>query len=122
VKRSKRADPDLDGTRFRRGVEQFNCGEFWEAHESWEAEWLAATGERAQLLQGLIQLAAACYHVQRGRQRIAEKLRGISVGRLRALPDGFGGIALAELCDEALQGPWNNTEAIQNLRLRFVES
>jgi predicted metal-dependent hydrolase len=122
VKRSKRADPDLDGTRFRRGVELFNREEFWDAHEAWEAEWLAATGERAQLLQGLIQLAAACYHVQKGTLRSAEKLRRISVGRLSSLPDGFGGLALRELCDRALQGSWTSTDDLRAIRLRYVDS
>lgn len=121
MKRSKRADPDLDGSRFRRGVELFNRGEFWHAHEAWEAEWLATSGDRAQLLQGLIQLAAACYHVQKGTLRSAEKLREISVGRLSALPDGFGGIALRELCDRASEGPWKSTDDLRAVRLRFVE-
>ena len=120
MKRSTRADPDLDGTRFRRGVDQFNRGEYWHAHESWEGEWLATTGDRAQLLQGLIQLAAACYHVQKGRPRNAEKLRGISLRRLSSLPDGFGGVNLGELCDEVRRGPWQDTEDIRNLRLRVV--
>ena len=122
MKRSKRADPDLDGSRFRRGVELFNQEEFWEAHQRWEAEWLAASGDRAQLLQGLIQLAAACYHVQKGTLRSAEKLRRISVGRLSALPDGFGGLALSELCDRALQGSWKSTDDLRDIRLRYVDS
>ena len=46
---------------FRRGVELFNAGYYWEAHEAWEALWHAAgrRGPTADLLKGLIKLAAA---------------------------------------------------------------
>jgi len=43
------------------GVELFNAGYYWEAHESWEALWHAhgRRGATAGVLQGLIKLAAA---------------------------------------------------------------
>jgi len=42
------------------GTELFNHGYYWEAHEAWEAEWMAAgrAGCRADLIKGLIKLAA----------------------------------------------------------------
>jgi len=121
VQRSKKADRDPAGAGFRRGVELFNQGEFWHAHEAWEAEWLTTTGDRAQFLQGLIQLAAACYHVQKGNDRGAAKLRKISLQRLGSLPDGYGGVALGELCAQASLGTWEGVEDIQALRVRYVE-
>lgn len=48
------------------GVERFNRGEFWDAHESWEAIWLEASDPTKRFLQGLIQLAAAYHHFKRG--------------------------------------------------------
>jgi predicted metal-dependent hydrolase len=46
--------------RFLRGVDLYNHGYAWEAHEAWESMWLRpAEREQAELLQALIQLAAA---------------------------------------------------------------
>jgi hypothetical protein len=43
------------------GLDLFNHGYYWEAHESWEAVWNACgrRGPTANFLKGLIQLAAA---------------------------------------------------------------
>jgi len=43
------------------GVDLFNHGYYWEAHESWEVLWLACgrSGRTAGFLKGLIKLAAA---------------------------------------------------------------
>lgn len=98
---SKRADPDLDGKRFREGVALFNRGEYWQAHEEWEAVWLASEGERRQFLQGLIQLAAVCYHLERENVRGAERLLEAALGRLDPLPESFGGIDLGVLREQA---------------------
>lgn len=50
---------------FARGAAQFNAGEFWEAHETWEPLWLQAPEPVKTFLQGLIQVAAGLVHVQR---------------------------------------------------------
>ena len=44
------------------GVDLYNAGFFWEAHEVWEALWRANAHDADQhlYLQGLIQTAAAC--------------------------------------------------------------
>lgn len=46
---------------FLYGVDLFNAGFYWEAHEIWEGLWIAAgrTGTTADFLKGLIKLAAA---------------------------------------------------------------
>jgi uncharacterized protein len=46
---------------FLRGVDLFNHGFYWEAHEAWEGLWLACGrhGMMADFLKGLIHLAAA---------------------------------------------------------------
>ncbi len=50
-----------DSRSFLRGVDLFNEGFYWEAHEEWEGLWHAAgrSGPTADLLKGLIKLAAA---------------------------------------------------------------
>ncbi|MEA2683974.1 MAG: ribulose-phosphate 3-epimerase, partial [Chloroflexota bacterium] len=55
---------DEDG--LARGVELFNAGQFWEAHEAWEGAWMPLRGSAdADLYRGLVQVAAGCYHYQR---------------------------------------------------------
>lgn len=51
----------LDPDAFRWGVDLFNHGYYWEAHEAWEPLWRAAEprGSRRHILKGLILLAAA---------------------------------------------------------------
>jgi hypothetical protein len=46
---------------YLRGIDLFNHGYYWEAHEVWESLWHAAgrTGPVADFLKGLIKLAAA---------------------------------------------------------------
>jgi hypothetical protein len=54
---------------YLRGVELFNAGYYWEAHEAWEALWHAhgRRGAAATVLKGLIKLAAAGVKVREGR-------------------------------------------------------
>lgn len=54
---------------FLYGVDLFNHGYYWEAHEAWEALWLACgrTGSTADFLKGLIKLAAAGVKAREGR-------------------------------------------------------
>jgi hypothetical protein len=55
-------------TEFRRGVELFNAGQFFEAHEALEAAWTPLKGPRRFFLQALIHLAVGFYHHERGNQ------------------------------------------------------
>ena len=45
---------------------RFNARLFYEAHEDWEDLWHEAEGDERRWLQGLIQIAAAFFHVERG--------------------------------------------------------
>lgn len=58
-----------DSPAYARGVELFNAGYYWEAHEAWEGLWMAhgRRGPTAAVLQGLIKLAAAALKVREGR-------------------------------------------------------
>ena len=67
------------------GIELFNRGDYFEAHETWESLWLVSTGEEKRFLQGLIQSAVALYHHERQRfgaarrtfERARQKLEGL---------------------------------------------
>jgi uncharacterized protein len=66
-------DPDhwQIGRAYLHGVDLFNHGYYWEAHEVWEGLWRAAgrTGRTADFLKGLIKLAAAGVKVRQGQPR-----------------------------------------------------
>jgi uncharacterized protein len=78
------------------GIDRFNAHEFWNAHEEWEHLWLTADGEEKLFVQGLIQLAAAYHHVQRGTHRGALRLFDASLRKLSRYPDGYLGVDRAE--------------------------
>jgi uncharacterized protein len=60
--------------RLRRGTDQFNAGQFYEAHESWEELWLESSGNEKLFLQGLIQIAAGYVKTHMGGRSGALKL------------------------------------------------
>lgn len=91
---------------FLYGVDLFNHGYFWEAHESWEALWHAypAESEAAKLLQALIKLAAANVKRREGRPRGVERHAGKCRTLLSGLPPdaklfGLTAAALHETLD-----------------------
>jgi len=55
------------------GVDLYNAGFFWEAHEAWEGPWNAARAAghdaRQHFLQGLIKCGAACVKSSLGQER-----------------------------------------------------
>ena len=59
-------------SEFRRGVELFNAGEFYECHEVLEDLWRPSEGAARFFLQSLIHLAVGFYHHQQGNQTGAE--------------------------------------------------
>ena len=60
--------------RFCQGIEYFNNGDFFNAHEAWEDLWLCTFDESREFLQGLIQWSLALYHFSRGNMRGARRL------------------------------------------------
>jgi predicted metal-dependent hydrolase len=57
--------PDLSSDErsrlFREGIDLFNQGQFFAAHEAWEEIWRSTSPEPRDLFQGLIQIAAALH-------------------------------------------------------------
>ena len=85
-------EPPLHSDTLSSGVAFFNEGHFWDAHEQWEELWKDAAGPPRQFLQGLIQLAAALHHLQRGTLPGAVRLIGEASRRLDPFPDGYLGV------------------------------
>src|SRR3981081_2459548 len=52
------------------GIDLFNSGRYWEAHEAWEEVWMPdRKGPDASFYKGLIQIAAGCLHYSRHNRR-----------------------------------------------------
>ena len=77
---------------FRLGVALFNAGYYWEAHEAWEGLWHAhgRRGSTADLLKGLIKLAAAGVKV-RQKQRHGVTTHATRAGALFGALRDHGG-------------------------------
>ena len=72
------ADP-----RYLQGIEHFNRGEFFEAHDVWEELWREMKGDDARVFyQGLIQAAVALHHYRNGNFDGAGRMWGFSLERL----------------------------------------
>jgi uncharacterized protein len=69
---------------YRRGIELFDRGAWWEAHEALEDVWRAAgrSTPAGRFLQGLIQLAAAHHQRERGATAGARRLLRRALARL----------------------------------------
>jgi predicted metal-dependent hydrolase len=70
--------------RFHSGVAAFNRGEWYGCHDDFEAVWHETQGRLRPLLQGILQIAVAHHHLERGNRRGATVLLGEGLGRLAA--------------------------------------
>ena len=111
------------------GVDLFNHGYYWEAHEAWEAVWIAAgrTTPAARFIQALIKLAAAGVKAREGRpegvrrhaaraRELAEEARrsgesvcamtrGLSISDVLSLCDEMAGLECGGLPSEPVPHP-----------------
>jgi predicted metal-dependent hydrolase len=81
-------EPAKHGDALKWGIDLFNHGYYWEAHEAWEPLWLAAKGkddDRA-LFKGLVMLAATGVKVREGKRMAALRHAGKAAHALRQLP------------------------------------
>jgi predicted metal-dependent hydrolase len=87
----------LNTQNYLEGIRLFNAGEFWHAHEQWEACWLAAAEPEATFYKGIIQAAAALVHWQRGNPRGLRRNWEKARPKLTALPAVMKGLDLRAL-------------------------
>lgn len=86
----------------RLGVEHFNAGRFFPAHEAWETAWKKARDtDEAELFKGLSQLGAGYVHLLRGNRHGAVTLLRRAARRIRQYPDGQRGVRTTAVADHA---------------------
>ena len=82
---------------FRKGLEAFNSGHFFDAHEHWEEVWLETLDPEKMFLQGLIQVAAAFHHYSRANRQGTQNLLQAGLTKIERFPHGHGGLELEPL-------------------------
>ncbi len=81
----------------RNGLELFNRGEYFEAHEALELAWRAEHEPVRELYRGILQVGVGYYHIQRGNYRGAVKLLQRADRWLAPFSEHCCGIDLARL-------------------------
>ena len=71
----------------KKGIDLFDQGEFFEAHEELELAWRAEPGPARNLYQGILQIGIAYLHTLRGNYRGARKMFNRAKAVLDGLPD-----------------------------------
>lgn len=110
------AEASLDSDIFLWGLDLFNHGYYWEAHEAWEGLWQVADlgAPLRTLFKGLILLSAAGVKIREGKQAAAMRHAGRAAALLRRLNTadhtferalGMSPAALAEYAEAAARIP-----------------
>ena len=71
------------------GINFFNTGLYFEAHEAWEDQWRLAGGPLRLYYQGLVQAAVGLAHLSRGNVNGATAQLEKALSKLREYPDHF---------------------------------
>jgi hypothetical protein len=89
---SDHAASDLAGKlkNWQIGIEDFNAGNYWKAHESWEKGWLMLAPLDKLHLQILIQAAGVLHLVEKGRLRGARALLDLALSKFEKIKAAGG--------------------------------
>jgi predicted metal-dependent hydrolase len=82
------------------GLRCYRNQDFFAAHEYWEKVWLTSEEPEKSLLQAVIQVAAACHHLQNGNLRGTISLLKSAEGRIKDHPPDCAGISVRGLRED----------------------
>ena len=71
------------------GINFFNAGHYFEAHEKWEDLWRITKGPLRFYYQGLVQAAVGLHHLSRGNINGGHAQLTKSLGKLEQYPEHF---------------------------------
>ena len=99
IKKESSKDSNLlKDPRFREALDLFNSSDWYPAHDAFEELWHETNGPERQILQGVLQIAVAQVHLERGNKRGATILYGEALGRLRSATLEDLGLDINNLC------------------------
>ena len=85
------------------GLRCYREQDFFTAHEHWEKVWLQSAEPEKSLIQAVIQVAAACHHLQHGNVRGTISLLKSAMGRTVNHPSPCAGVSVIALREDALR-------------------
>tara|TARA_Y100001968_G_C19426450_1_gene754636 strand:- start:18 stop:410 length:393 start_codon:yes stop_codon:yes gene_type:complete len=88
-----------DDPRFKQGLNLFNSRQWYLAHDLFEEIWHETDGPQRRTIQGILQIAVAQIHLERGNNNGAIILYGEGIGRLKVLGTPELGIDIEKLCN-----------------------
>jgi predicted metal-dependent hydrolase len=91
---SSQDDTLMADPRLVEAIRLFNAGEWYACHDGLEELWHETSGPSRAVLQGILQLAVAQLHLERGNRRGATILTGEGLGRLEQAPSQALGLNL----------------------------
>lgn len=94
---SEPALSEVQRAHFLEGIEKFNRGAYWDAHESWECTWQEMSEDAEIFIRGLVQLAAALHCLQSRRLECAARNFAKAYPKLAVAPNQFMGIDVEAL-------------------------
>jgi len=83
------------------GIEHFNAGRFFQAHETWETAWHPSPADERNFWQGLTQVAVGFTHYQRGNPKGAVTLLQRGARKIAAYGEVYKGVPVASLAASA---------------------
>ncbi len=83
--------------RARAGIQLFNAGRYFDAHEELEAAWKEERGKVRELYQGILEAAVTYLHITRGNYPGAMKVFGRSMRWLKDWPEICRGVDVGQL-------------------------
>ena len=75
----------LDDSRLYEAIHLFNSANWYPAHDAFEELWHETIGPERDVIQGVLQVAVAQLHLERGNKSGATILYGEGLGRLRKM-------------------------------------
>ena len=85
----------------RKGIELFNMGEFYEAHEPLESAWMNTRSPERDLYQGILQIGLAYFQISQGNYRGAIKMFNRGQRNLKPLGKALLGVDITKLRADA---------------------
>ena len=86
-----------------RGINFFNSGHYFEAHEAWEDLWRETGGPLRLFYQGLVQAAVGMHHLQRANLNGGRSQLTKSIDKLSQYPPRFCRIDNGKLVEDLRQ-------------------
>ena len=89
--------------RFKIALKRFNSAQWYPAHDAFEDLWHESNTPERNILQGLLQIAVAQFHLKQGNTNGATILFGEALGRLKRVGVKDLGLDIGRLCNSIEQ-------------------